>query len=87
MGAARLWHTPSSVAIRQLAGATALLMLLQSGAARSATNVEVLQSVSALPPHFAGLFSEPAGFHQLGSGGYLVFDRRGSNRVRSIARL
>ena len=77
MGAARLWHTPSSVAIRQLAGATALLMLLQSGAARSAIAIEVLQSVSALPPHLAGLFSEPAGFHQLRSGGYLVFDRRG----------
>ena len=77
MGAAPPWHTPSRVAIRQVAGVTALLMLLQSGSARGAIAVEVLQSVSALPPHLAGLFSEPAGFHQLRSGAYLVFDRRG----------
>ena len=57
MGAAPPWHTPSRVAIRQVAGVTALLMLLQSGSARGAIAVEVLQSVSALPPHLAGLFS------------------------------
>jgi hypothetical protein len=77
MGAARLLHPTSSLRIRQLAAGTALFMLLQSAAARSAIAVEVLQSVSALPPHLAGLFSEPAGFHQLATGAYLVFDRRG----------
>ena len=44
---------------------------------RGARTPEVLRSVAALPPHLAGLFSEAAGFHQLRSGGYLVFDRRG----------
>jgi hypothetical protein len=38
---------------------------------------EVLRSIAALPPHLAGLLSEPSGFHELRSGRYLVFDRRG----------
>jgi hypothetical protein len=77
MGRAQLQHAGPGIPTRQLAIAAALIVLLHAGAARSAITVEVLQSVSALPPHLAGLFSEPAGFHKLRSGGYLVFDRRG----------
>jgi hypothetical protein len=39
--------------------------------------VETVRSVAALPPHVAGQFAEPAGFAQLPSGDYLLFDRRG----------
>jgi hypothetical protein len=51
-------------------------------AAGSAGNVEILHSVAALPPHVAGQFAEPAGFAQLPSGDYLVFDRRGHTVFR-----
>jgi hypothetical protein len=44
--------------------------------------VETLRSVAALPPHVAGQFAEPAGFAQLPSGDYLVFDRRGHTVFR-----
>lgn len=39
--------------------------------------VEVLKSVSALPPHIVGLFRDPTGFKQTANGDYYVFDRRG----------
>jgi len=51
-------------------------------AAGSAGNVEILRAVAALPPHLAGQFAEPAGFAQLPSGDYLVFDRRGHTVFR-----
>ena len=35
-----------------------------------------VRSVAALPPDVAGQFAEPAGFAQLPSGDYLLFDRR-----------
>lgn len=38
--------------------------------------VEVLQSVSALPPQLSGRFEEPIGFAQTTSGEYVVLDRR-----------
>jgi hypothetical protein len=57
--------------------AAVLLLLLPPGVLRGAGGPELLRSVAALPPHLAGLFSEAAGFHQLRSGGFLVFDRRG----------
>ncbi len=38
--------------------------------------VEVLQSVGSLPPEVVGAYREPAGFQQVQSGQYLVFDRR-----------
>jgi len=44
--------------------------------------VETLRSVAALPPHIAGQFRDPAGFAQLPSGDYLVFDRRGHTVYR-----
>jgi hypothetical protein len=49
---------------------------------RAAMPVDVLRSVAALPPHLAGLFSDPAGFRQLSSGDYVVFDRRGHTVYR-----
>lgn len=39
--------------------------------------VQVLRSVSALPPHLTGRFGEPAAFQQTPGGEYFVFDRRG----------
>jgi hypothetical protein len=44
--------------------------------------VETLRAIAALPPHVAGQFTEPAGFAQLPSGEYLVFDRRGHTVFR-----
>ncbi len=38
--------------------------------------IETVRSVAALPPDVAGRFAEPAGFAQLPSGDYLLFDRR-----------
>ena len=55
----------------------AAVLLLSATVVRSAGPPQVLRSMAALPPHLAGLFSEAAGFHQLQSGGFLVFDRRG----------
>jgi hypothetical protein len=51
-------------------------------AVQAAMPVDVLRSVAALPPHITGLFSDPAGFRQLASGDYLVFDRRGHTVFR-----
>lgn len=60
-----------------LAATLLALVLLPAGVLRATRLPEVLRSVTALPPHLAGLFSEAAGFHELSSGSYLVFDRRG----------
>ena len=43
----------------------------------AAITVEVLRSVSSLPPHIVGQFEEPLAFHQTPGGPYYVFDRRG----------
>ena len=40
-------------------------------------SVEVLKSISSLPPHIVGLFRDPIGFKQTANGDYYVFDRRG----------
>ena len=42
----------------------------------AAVRVDVLRSVSALPPHITGLFEEPIAFQQAANGYYFVFDRR-----------
>lgn len=39
--------------------------------------VDVLKSVSSLPPDIVGLFRDPIGFKQTANGDYYVFDRRG----------
>jgi len=39
--------------------------------------VEVLKSISSLPPDIVGLFRDPIGFKQTANGDYYVFDRRG----------
>jgi hypothetical protein len=46
------------------------------------TRVETLRSVAAIPPDIAGRLEEPAGFVQLPSGDYLLFDRRGHTVFR-----
>jgi hypothetical protein len=38
--------------------------------------VEILRSVSSLPPHVVGLFRDPIGFKQTATGDHYVFDRR-----------
>src|SRR2546421_6520579 len=45
-------------------------------AAYAALRVDVLRSVSALPPHITGLFEEAVAFQQVANGYYFVFDRR-----------
>jgi len=42
----------------------------------AAVRIDVLRSVSALPPHISGLFEEPVAFQQAANGYYFVFDRR-----------
>jgi hypothetical protein len=61
------------------AGLAALAWAIAAGGplVHAALPVDELRSVGALPPHVTGAFSEPAGFRQLSSGEYLVFDRRG----------
>jgi hypothetical protein len=44
---------------------------------RSPGQVETLTSAGGLSPAIVGLFREPLGFQQAGSGEYFVFDRRG----------
>jgi hypothetical protein len=44
--------------------------------------VEVLKSISSLPPHIVGLFRDPIGFKQTANGDYYVFDRRGHTVFR-----
>ena len=43
----------------------------------AAVRVDVLRSVSAIPPQIVGEFEEPVAFQQAASGQYFVFDRRG----------
>ena len=50
--------------------------------AASGTRRNSVRSIAALPPDLAGQFAEPAGFAQLPSGDYLVFDRRGHTVFR-----
>jgi len=78
----RLRQAPARLAGAQRAKAVAGPALLLAAVAlgthlHAALNVEVLRSVSGLPPHIAGLFEEPLGFHQTPGGPYYVFDRRG----------
>ena len=59
--------------------ATAYWLLATAQPARSSPGaVEVLKSVSSLPPHIVGLFRDPIGFKQTANGDYYVFDRRGN---------
>jgi hypothetical protein len=51
--------------------------LLPSDLQRSPGAVEVLKSLSSLPPHVVGLFRDPVGFKGTANGDYYVFDRRG----------
>lgn len=57
----------------------ALLLVLCTGLAAhssAALRVEILRSVSAIPPQIVGEFEEPVAFQQAASGQYFVFDRR-----------
>jgi hypothetical protein len=63
-------------------GFPAVVLLLMCGEPGTAlqeharARVEALRSVGGLPPEIVGVYREPAGFQQLSSGQYLVFDRR-----------
>lgn len=50
---------------------------LPTSSQRTPGRVEVLKSVSSLPPAIVGQFREPIGFEQASWGQYVVFDRRG----------
>lgn len=80
-GAARNAPHPRRLILHAALAAIALGTLLPP-ALRAAMPVDLLRSVGALPPHLAGLFSDPAGFRQISSGDYLVFDRRGHTVYR-----
>jgi hypothetical protein len=57
--------------------AISLLISLALAAPLAASlRVEVLTSVSAIPPHIVGEFREPVAFQQAANGQYFVFDRR-----------
>jgi hypothetical protein len=53
-----------------------LLVALTTTAPSAAKRVEVLTSVSALPPHVLSVFHTPVKFEQIASGQYFVFDLR-----------
>ena len=61
--------------MRALVSITLVLMML-AVAPGEALRVEILRSISGLPPHIAGAFHEPVGFQQGPDGTYYVFDRR-----------
>jgi hypothetical protein len=71
------WAPTASGPIDQCGGAEAPppqnLVDRRSG---SPARMETVRSVAALPPHVAAQFADPAGFAQLPSGDYLLFDRR-----------
>ncbi len=75
-------HAPIFASVLLL---TSHLSLLTSAQRPSPGAVQVLKSVSALPPHIAGLFREPIGCKQTANGDYYVFDRRG-HTVYSVDR-
>lgn len=58
--------------------AAVLLLVVASGAgaALGSAPPRVLSAISGLPPEIVGVYREPASFQQVGSGQYLVFDRR-----------
>jgi hypothetical protein len=57
--------------------ALAVAAVVLATARSAALDVEILRSVSGLPPHIVGLFAEPIDFQQTPGGPYYVFDRRG----------
>jgi len=59
--------------LRTLTAASLLCLLVPI---QGAMRVEVLTSVGGLPPELVGVYRDPAGFQQVLSGQYLVFDRR-----------
>jgi hypothetical protein len=60
-----------------VAGLAALAFAAAAAATTpAARRVEVLTSIGGLPPHIVGLFRDAAGFQQVKSGQYFVFDRR-----------
>ncbi len=73
-----MFSTPSAISLRTK---SALLLLGFAGAGLqagppAALRVEVLRSVSAIPPQIVGEFEEPVAFQQAANGQYFVFDRR-----------
>lgn len=82
-----MFSTPSASWRRTSAGArgTALLLSLAAAGLQSrswaidasaALRVDVLRSVSGLPPAIVGAFEDAVSFQQAASGQYFVFDRR-----------
>ena len=53
------------------------ILCLALGVLLSQHRVELLQSISAMPPHLAGKLREPFGCAQASNGEYVVLDRRG----------
>jgi len=61
----------------RFAGAAAIAAVIAAPSVTpAARRVEVLTSTGGLPPHIVGVFRDAAGFQQVASGQYFVFDRR-----------
>ena len=76
-----IWRLISRLRASRFNARGALLSLLvvtgfQAGPS-AVLRVEVLRSVSGIPPQIVGEFEEPVAFQQAASGQYFVFDRRG----------
>jgi len=75
------WQRSRSLRLTNVAAfvllATTAALGNQAAVRVSAGAVEVLKSISSLPPHIVGLFRDPIGFKQTANGDYYVFDRRG----------
>jgi hypothetical protein len=72
----------TSLALLVIVLATTAALGNQAAVRVSPGTVDVLRSVSALPPHVVGLFRDPIGFKQTANGDYYVFDRRGHTVYR-----
>lgn len=72
------WRPTSRLRASRFGGQGVGLLVLVFLAARpsGALRVEVLRSVSAIPPAIVGEFEDPVSFQQAANGQYFVFDRR-----------
>jgi hypothetical protein len=73
-----MFYTPSAISRHIDRSLVACLIGAALAAPMTAAlRVEVLRSVSAIPPQIVGEFEEPVAFQQAANGQYFVFDRRG----------
>jgi hypothetical protein len=73
-----MFYKPSAISRRtDRVLAACVIGLVLAWPIGAAVRVDVLRSVSAIPPQIVGEFEEPVAFQQAANGQYFVFDRRG----------